>query len=303
MKILITGGTGLVGSSLMSALHNQPSISELIVLTRNIKKARSKSPRQIKYIDDLDELNTFDEIDAVINLAGEPIMAKRWSLQQKERICTSRWSITQRLTQKITQAKNPPRVLISASAVGFYGAHGTQELDESAMPNVNTFTYQVCSAWEKSAQQAQSSCTRVCLARFGIVLSRRGGALAKMLPAYQLGLGGRIGSGAQYFPWIHIDDAVSALLLLLQRDDLQGAFNICAPAPVTNLVFSQALAKQLKRPHLFPLPAFLIKLALGEASQLLLDSLRVYPNALLKNGFSFRYPDIELALQDLLSKK
>ncbi|MGL5250665.1 MAG: TIGR01777 family oxidoreductase, partial [Enterovibrio sp.] len=293
MKILITGGTGLVGSALISALHNQPSISELIVLTRNIKKARSKSPRQIKYIDDLDELNTFDEIDAVINLAGEPIMAKRWSLQQKERICTSRWSITQRLTQKITQAKKPPRVFISASAVGFYGDHGTQEIDESTTPNVNTFTYQVCSAWEKSAQQAQSSRTRVCLARFGIVLSRRGGALAKMLPAYQLGLGGKIGSGAQYFPWIHIDDAVSALLLLLQRDDLQGAFNICAPTPVTNLVFSQTLAKQLKRPHLFPLPAFLVKLALGEASQLLLDSLRVYPNALLKNGFSFRYPDIE----------
>ncbi|MGL5335636.1 MAG: TIGR01777 family oxidoreductase, partial [Enterovibrio sp.] len=206
------------------------------------------------------------------------------------------------LTQKIMQAQKPPRIFISASAVGFYGDHGVQKIDESTPSNVNTFTHLVCSHWEESALQAQS-CTRVCLARFGIILSPNGGALAKMLPAYKLGLGGKIGSGAQYFPWIHIDDAVAALLFLLQRDDLQGAFNICSPMPVTNEVFSQTLARQLKRPHIFPIPAFFLKLALGEASQLLLDSLRVYPNALLKNGFSFCYPDIELALHDLLQKK
>ncbi|MGL5337041.1 MAG: TIGR01777 family oxidoreductase, partial [Enterovibrio sp.] len=255
MKILITGGTGLVGSALISALAKLPAISQLIVLTLNRKQTRDQQPPQITYIHDLDDLNNFDEIDAVINLAGEPIMAKRWSLQQKERICTSRWSITKRLTQKIMQAQKPPRIFISASAVGFYGDHGVQKIDESTPSNKNTFTHLVCSHWEESALQSQSS-TRVCLARFGIVLSPNGGALAKMLPAYKLGLGGKIGSGAQYFPWIHIDDAVAALLFLLQHDDLQGAFNICSSMPVTNEVFSQTLARQLKRPHIFPIPAF-----------------------------------------------
>lgn len=292
MNILITGGTGLIGSALArrwQAEHN------VWILSRT---ARQSASSNLTYITSLQQIDC-NQLDAVVNLAGEPIANKRWSQHQKNRICQSRWHLTEELSQLIRLAQQPPKLLISGSAIGFYGRQDNQEITEDYQAFFPEFSHDICARWENLAMQASSPNTRVCLLRTGIVLADTGGALKKMLPPFKLGLGGVIGSGEQYMSWIHLDDMVALIDFVLQHDELHGPINAVAPKAVTNKAFTQELAKRVKRPALLPMPAFLAKLLFGEMSEILLYGQRVVPQKLQDAGFHFRYPQLAAALASL----
>ncbi|MCW8331635.1 TIGR01777 family oxidoreductase [Photobacterium sp. SDRW27] len=298
MNIFVTGGTGFIGKALLP--HFNHAHDHVTVLSRDPNRAYQRLGHHIKVISSLDELTDFNDIDVIINLAGEPIVNKRWSDKQKEIICQSRWKITNQLVEKIKASSNPPHTFISGSAVGIYGDQKAVSFDENLEVNNTDFAHQVCRKWEEAALAAQSEKTRVCLLRTGIVLAKQGGALARMLPAYQLGLGGPLGNGEQYFPWIHLNDMVKGILFLLKHPEASGAYNFTSPNPVTNKEFSQTLAHVLHRPHIFKTPAWLLKLGLGESASLLLDSQRALPARLQQQGFHFCYPKLEHALKETL---
>ncbi len=295
MNILITGGTGLIGRALVRGLEGH----QLSVLTRDSARAANLLGDGPAFLTSLDSISNLDDFDAVINLAGEPIVDKRWTDSQKSVICKSRWDITEKLAELIQASSNPPGIFISGSAVGIYGDQQNDEVTESLRIESNEFAHEVCQKWEEIALTAQSEKTRVCLLRTGIVLSARGGAIKKMLVPYRLGLGGPIGRGQQYMPWIHIDDMVGAIMFLLNDKQAFGPYNLTAPNPVTNRDFSAALAKALNRPHILFTPEIAIKLMLGEASKLLLDSTRAVPKALQDSGFTFKFTQIDDAMRDL----
>ncbi|KLV09301.1 epimerase [Photobacterium aquae] len=301
MKILITGATGFIGAHLVKQIGEH----DITILSRDPASASQLLGTAVTAIGSLSHFDNLDDFDAVINLAGEPIINKRWSKAQKGRICRSRWDITATLVEKMEAGSQPPATFISGSAVGIYGNQHdleiTEDFDVSGSVDPDDFAYQVCRRWEQLAVSASSPATRVCLLRTGIVLGRNGGALKKMLPPYQLGAGGPIGNGRQYFPWIHIDDMVAAILFLLNTPEAKGPFNLTAPEPVTNRTFSRSLAAALHRPHILFTPAFVLKLALGEASSLLLEGQRALPEKLESLGFTFRFRQIDAALADLLA--
>lgn len=290
MNIFITGATGLIGSSLVSRLvelkHN------VTALSRHPEQARAKLPEQVNLVASLDHYTSFDEFDAVINLAGEPIFDLRWNAQQKQRLIQSRIDLTQKLTALINQSQQPPHTFISGSATGFYGDHGDSEITEQTSAG-SGFTAQLCQQWEQAALSAK---TRVCLLRTGIVLAGQGGALAKMLPLYRFGLGGKLGNGTQYWGWIALPDMVEAILFLLQQPQCQGPFNLVSPYPVQNAEFNHTLGSLLKRPHFAAVPAIMLRWVLGERADLLLDSQAVLPQKLLNAGFTFHYPQLSQAL-------
>ncbi|QXO16645.1 MULTISPECIES: TIGR01777 family oxidoreductase [Vibrio] len=300
MKILITGGTGFIGRELIKLLMTH----DLVCLTRNSHHARQRLAHvhndKLTFIESLDDLHDLNRFDAVINLAGEPIADKRWTEQQKQRICDSRWNLTERLVELFHASTKPPHVLISGSAVGYYGDQQEHPFDESLQVSSQRFSHQVCATWEQIALRAQSDQTRVCIMRTGVVLAPEGGALKKMLPPYRLGLGGPIGSGQQYMPWIHMSDMVKAIVYVLETEHAQGIFNFSAPHPVTNRRFSRCLAQTLKRPHILTTPKWAIRLLMGEASELLFDSIRAKPKKLTELGFQFTYSRVEPALKHLL---
>lgn len=296
MRILLTGGTGLIGSALVKRWQNQ---HQLMVLSRSPAKVNSLFGSSVTAISRLSDVD-FNTLDAVINLAGEPIVGKRWTEQQKQRLCQSRWQLTEQVVNAIKAAKTPPGVLISGSAVGIYGRQHTQRITEDFNHFHNEFSHQLCQRWETIALEATSPSTRVCILRTGIVLSANGGALQKMLLPFKLGLGGRIGNGEQYMSWIHIEDMVRLIDFLLLHPTLTGLFNATAPTPVTNAEFSRLLGKTLQRPTLLPMPAVVLKLMLGEMADLLLTGQRVIPANLSKAGFEFNYSELEKALQALL---
>jgi len=300
MRILITGATGLIGSSLTQRLL---SLSHSItVLTRDVQRARERFGEQVSYWSTLQDQTSLDGFDAVINLAGEPIADKRWSKAQKERLCHSRWDLTERLAALINAGSSPPGVLISGSAAGYYGDQGQAVVTEDEAPH-DEFTHQLCQRWESLALQAQSEATRVCLLRTGVVLASKGGALAKMLPPFRLGLGGPIGNGRQYLPWIHLDDMVNGILYLLEHATLQGPFNMVAPYPVHNEQFAAQLANVLDRPAFLRMPAFAMRLLMGEAAVLVLGGQRAVPRRLEEAGFSFRFLELEQALDDVINQR
>ncbi|USD38586.1 TIGR01777 family oxidoreductase [Ferrimonas sp. SCSIO 43195] len=298
MKIVISGGSGFVGLQLLKQL--QPN-HQLVVISRNPKAAKHTLSQQGVEAEciDIDGLVWQKDVDAVINLAGEPIADKRWSSAQKHRICDSRWRLTQTLSDWILAQPTPPSVFISASAIGIYG-NDNQAVDENTPLTVNDadFAQKVCHTWETLALQAQGH-TRVCLLRIGLVLGE-GGALKKMLPAFRAGLGGPIGSGEQMMSWIHIDDLVAAIGFLLINPESRGVYNGTGPLPVSNRLFTRTLGKVLHRPAVVPVPALALKLGLGEMSQLLLEGQRVLPTRLQQDGFEFHYPGLEGALTQLL---
>ncbi len=297
MKIFITGGTGLVGSHLIPRLLQENHT--VTVLSRNIEKAQAILGNNLEFCDSLERLTSLDEYDAVINLAGEPIAGKRWTELQKQRLCQSRWQITKKLTQLIKAGENPPQIFISGSAIGYYGNKEDIIITEDTEPH-EEFTNKLCKAWEAFAMEAESSKTRVCLLRTGIVLSSKGGMLAKILPIFKLGLGGTMGSGKQYISWIHIEDMVGIINFLLTAPQIKGAVNMTSPTPVTNKEFSKTFAKVLKRPCIFNVPSVIISLFMGEASTLLLDGQRAIPKKLELNKYQFRYKDIQSALVNIL---
>jgi len=297
MNIVVSGASGLVGSALTAELTAAGhGVTRLIRSAAVAGKAGigwdpSRGPH---------EPQRLEGIDAVVHLAGAGIAAGRWTAARKEVIRASRVDGTRTLVAALASLRRPPRALLCASAVGFYGDRGDQVLGEESLPGTG-FLASVCRAWEEAASPAEAAGIRVVNLRFGVVLSRDGGALPKMLLPFRLGVGGKIGSGAQYMSWIAISDAVAAIRHLLDRSEVRGAVNLVAPRPVTNLEFTRALGRALVRPTVVPLPAPVARLAFGEmADEMLLASTRAEPVRLQASGFPFRYPDIDAALGELL---
>ena len=296
MQILITGGTGLIGRHLIPRLLELGH--QITVVTRTPDKARQILDSRVTIWKGLEDQHNLNGIEAVINLAGEPIADKRWTAEQKERLCQSRWVITQKLVDLIRASDTPPAVLISGSAAGYYGDLGEVVVTEEEPPH-NEFTHKLCAQWENIASSAQSDRTRVCLLRTGVVLAPAGGILAKMVPPFRLGLGGPIGNGRQYLAWIHLDDMVNGIIWLLDND-LHGPFNMVSPYPVRNEQFAHALGHALNRPAIVRVPATAMRLLMGESSVLVLGGQRALPKRLEAAGFAFRWYDLEEALADVL---
>lgn len=293
MNILITGGTGFIGSALCKRLLKDKH--ELFVLTRQPEKI--KAP--VCGISELKQLKV--KIDVVINLAGEPIANKRWSELQKQRIINSRIETTQNLVTYFKNTEHKPGVLINGSAIGYYGiGSGDESIDESVSGD-NSFSSQLCQQWEKTALQAKDLGIRTCLLRTGIVLGKGGGALSKMLTPFKLGLGGKIGNGKQWMSWIHLDDLVGIILYCIENNELTGAINGTAPNPVNNTEFSKTLAKVLHRPSILPMPAFVVKLLMGQmGDELLLSGKKIIPLKVLDAGYQFKYQKLEPALLSIV---
>ncbi|MFA6121327.1 MAG: TIGR01777 family oxidoreductase [Sideroxydans sp.] len=297
MRILITGGTGLIGRQLCAALLAQGH--ELTVLSRHPETVAPKCGNAVRAMASLDEWTPERTFDAVINLAGEPIVDEYWSDKRKQVLLDSRVGLTQRLVRRIASVQQKPSVLLSGSAVGYYGNGGDAALDEVVAAG-HDFPAELCAAWESAARGAEQSGVRVCLLRTGLVLSKQGGLLGRMLLPFKLAMGARLGDGKQWMSWVHIDDYVSMVLRLLNDASLNGAFNMTAPAPVTNAEFTRTLAQTLHRPALFVAPSFALKSAMGERACLLLEGQRVLPKRLESLGLQFAHPRLDGALQDLL---
>jgi uncharacterized protein (TIGR01777 family) len=303
MKIALAGGSGFLGTALTQALTRDGH--DVAVLTRQNPASVPPQPRVTHVAWKPDGTSgpwaaALNGADAVVNLAGESIAARRWSDRQKQEIRESRLRATTSLTAAIRQVARAPKVLVSGSAVGYYGDRGDETITESSAPGKD-FLAGVAEAWENAADQV-ADLTRVALVRTGIVLDRNGGALAKMLPPFQLFVGGPLGSGRQYMPWIHKEDWVRLVTWTMTHEGARGALNATSPAPVTNAEFSKALGRALHRPSLLPAPAFALRLALGEmADALLLGGQRALPARATDLGFSFRYSNIDGALSNILS--
>mgnify|MGYP006149154839 FL=1 len=291
MNLLITGGTGFVGSALCSRLLEEQH--KIVVLSRNPEKI--KAP--IKAVANLDQLSNDNIFDVVINLAGEPIANKRWNDQQKKRIFGSRIETTESLIEYFKKSKHKPKLLINGSAIGYYGTARTNDNIDEKSGCDDSFSSQLCQKWEAAALEAESLGIRTCLIRTGIVLGKNGGALSKMLPPFKMGLGGRIGYGKQWMSWIHLDDLVGIILCCINNDNLKGAVNGTSPNPVINEVFTKTLGTALKRPTIFPMPEIVIKLLMGQmGEELLLSGKRVLPRKALDAGYIFKYKTLEDAL-------
>jgi uncharacterized protein (TIGR01777 family) len=290
MRILITGGTGFLGQALCPLLR--AAGHDVVILSR---QSRPRLPDGASAaVSDLGGLDAAD-FGGVINLAGAPIGDARWTESRRRLLLDSRVGTTARLVEWMGSASRRPRVIVSASAVGYYGEQGDRTITEDTPPSPG-FTHDLCAAWESEAEKASALGVRVCRMRIGVVLDRGGGALAKMLPAFRFGAGGRLGSGRHYFPWIHRDDAAAACQWMLENPDARGAYNASAPTPVTNAEFTRALGRALGRPTVLPMPEAALKLLFGEMSDLLLVSDRMIPKRLLAEGFRFRYPELDRAL-------
>ena len=301
MKIFITGGSGFVGTNLAGYLLGKGH-SVIAVGTSSTHKVIQHD--RFHYISADTTINgdwqdEIESVDAVINLAGKNIF-KRWTDSYKDEIYTSRVLTTRNLVQAIADRKDI--IFCSTSAVGYYGDRADEVLKEDAPPG-NDFTAKVCMDWEKEAFQAQAKGVRVAAMRFGVVLGKNGGALAKMIPAFKSFAGGPLGSGLQWFPWIHMDDLIAAIIFIFENPNLKGPVNFCSPNPVRNREFAGALGRALRKPSVLRTPAFMIRLIMGEMGKSLMSSQRAIPDKLLKQGFTFQYPDINQALSNLIGSR
>jgi len=291
MNILITGGTGFIGSALCSRLLEENN--KIVILSRHPEKI--KPP--IKAITDLNDLKDSEIFDVVINLSGEPIANKRWSDKQKHQIFSSRIDITEKLISYFEKSENKPKLFISGSAIGYYGIDKSDNSIEEKETGDNSFSSKLCQKWEVTALKAEKLGIRTCLLRTGIVLGKNGGALSKMLLPFKMCLGGRIGNGKQWMSWVHIDDLVGIILYCISHDNLKGAINGTSPNPVTNQVFTKTLGMIIKRPTIFPMPTIVVKLLMGEmGEELLLAGKKIVPKKALDAGYNFKYKTLEEAL-------
>jgi uncharacterized protein (TIGR01777 family) len=302
VKILMTGGTGFVGSQLTSRLIRDGN--EVTILTRS-EKGSGKGPRDIHYLQgDPTQKGPWQEAikdhDAIINLAGASIFSK-WTEKHKKAIRESRIHTTQNIVEGIPSRPEKRVTLFSTSAVGYYGFHGDEELFEESPPG-NDFLAQIAVEWEGEALKAREKGARVVITRFGIVLGEKGGALSQMIPLFKKYIGGPIGSGKQWFSWIHIKDLSEAFVFLLKHTEISGPVNVCSPNPVRNKDLAKALGKALHKPSFMPAPGFMIKLVLGEFGSVILEGQKVIPKKLLENGFVFQYADIRKALQGIVGQ-
>ena len=295
MHILLTGGTGLIGRQLCRLWSEQGH--RLTVWSRRAEEVAKICGAQVRGIAKLDEID--EPVDAVVNLAGAPIADRPWTHKRKMLLWSSRVTLTEVLLAWMERCEQKPAVLISGSAVGWYGDGGERELTEESGPVSEDFASQLCIAWEETAQRAEAMGIRVVLVRTGLVLSAEGGFLSRLLLPFKLALGGRIGNGRQWMPWVHIDDQIALIDFLLHRDDASGPYNACAPNPVRNRDFAKALGHVLNRPAVMPMPELVLKVALGELSSLLLGGQRATPARLQAAGFTFRFTDLPAALDDL----
>jgi uncharacterized protein (TIGR01777 family) len=294
MRTLITGGSGFIGSALCRSLIG--SGEDVIVLTRDAQRAHRRLPEQVVLVERLGDAG---DVDAVVNLAGENLAAGRWTAARKQAIRDSRIGTTRDLVAWIAARQHKPSVLVSGSAIGWYGARGDEELGEEAQPG-DDFAARLCRDWEAEAERAQALGVRVCRIRTGVVLDADGGALAKMLPPFRLGLGGRLGDGRQWMSWIARSDIVGLIRWLTKTGSTQGVYNATAPGPVTNADFARVLGAALHRPALLPAPAFALRLMLGEMADLLLTGQRVLPQRAQAQGFRFRYSELSGALSAIV---
>lgn len=297
MNILVTGGTGFIGSELCPMLLREGHY--LNIVTRHPQKHKDEKAKNQKFISwNTPMTEVMEWADAVINLAGEPIFGRRWNEQVKKRIYHSRVDNTKKLVDAVKEADYPPRVMISGSAAGYYGAAGVHVLTEEE-PAGDDFLANVCVVWEKAAAPVQDAGVRLAVPRLGIVLEKGGGMLQQMLPLFKLFLGGPIGRGTQFVPWIHRSDLCRAFLYLLKNEQLEGAFNVNAPNPVIMKELADAIGDVMNRPAALRIPEFVLKNVLGEAAAPALASLRMKPEYLLENGFKFRFNYIRGALSDI----
>jgi uncharacterized protein (TIGR01777 family) len=280
MNIAVTGASGFIGRRAAELLQARGHT------TRQISLRSAPSPEQLA------------GCDAVVHLAGEPV-AQRWTASAKKRILDSRVEGTRALVAAFRE--HPPNVLVSASGIGYYGSCGDRILTEQSAP-ASDFLSQVAAAWEHEAEEAEKLGVRVVRLRIGTVMGAGGGALGKMLLPFRAGLGGRLGAGAQWMSWVHLDDLCAMILFAMRESTLRGVLNATSPHPVTNAEFTRALAHAAHRPALIPVPAFALRLLLGEMSEMLLGSQRAVPEAALRAGFEFRYPEIGAALIQILDE-
>ncbi|HAS22178.1 TIGR01777 family oxidoreductase [Idiomarina loihiensis] len=293
MNILMTGGTGLIGSAF---IHKYQDTHQFTVTTRSRERARKKLGDNVTLLSSVDEIVDIGQFDAIINLQGEGIADKRWSDSRKQALKDSRWQVTEKLAAMINKAEKPPKAFLSGSAIGYYGPRDAEPVNEDHVAEHKDFAVTLCQEWERRALAAKDA-TRVVLLRTGVVLAKGEGALAKMLPPYKFGLGGPLGEGNQMMSWIQLDDMIRAIEYLLEHDNLSGPVNMTAPGPVTNEAFSRTLASVMNKPHFMRVPAFVLKLGLGEMSSMLLEGQAVVPDKLRNHGFEFEYPTVREAFK------
>jgi uncharacterized protein len=306
MKVAIAGATGFVGSRLVERLHSEGH--SVMVLARDSERARRVFPASaypnvevVAYTpaESGDWQNSIAGCDGVVNLAGVPIAEERWTAARQQAILDSRKLTTAKLVEAIANANPKPSVLVSASAIGYYGTSETAEFDENS-PAGDDFLAAVCKDWESAAQPVKDMGTRLGILRFGIVLGM-GGALAKMLPPFKLFAGGPIGTGKQWFSWIHRDDVVNLILFALQNPQIEGVLNATAPNPVRMNELCETLGAVLQRPSWLPVPGFALELLLGDGAKVVLEGQKVLPKQTLASGFQYQYPTLKLALEEILS--
>ena len=298
MRTLITGATGLLGKKLLAKLDNA------VVLTRDAGRVHAERGQVEVHRWEPEAgpapLESVRDVDVVFNLAGEPVAGSRWTKEKKRRIADSRIKGTRNLIATLGALERRPRVLVSASAVGYYGEGGDAELSEDA-PRGRGFLAEVCSGWEREAMAASRLGIRVVCMRIGIVLAPGGGAMGRMLGPFRMGAGGTLGSGKQWMPWIHIDDAIGLLLHASRDETLTGAVNAVSPNPVTNADFTRALGKAVHRPAFLPVPKVALQIAFGEMSEVILASQRVVPRAAERSGYKFEYTHLHDALATVVA--
>jgi len=297
MNILITGGTGFIGRRLIDQQLSEGH--QVFVLTRSIPAAQASLPSPVTCIDTLSAIADDTPIDQIINLAGEPLIGKRWNHASKALFIESRVSTTQALIDFIARRPHKPAVLVSASAIGYYGDRGADTLTESSSPG-QEYTADLCLQWEQAAEQATQHGVRVCLLRIGVTLGADDGPFVAMARPFKWGVGGRLGHGHQWLSWIHVDDLVGLIGHLLQQDSLHGVFNGTAPQPVSNRTLTATLGKQLHRPAFWIVPGFVLRLVLGGFAHILLTGQKVLPKKALDSGFVYRYATLDEAIKALL---
>lgn len=300
MHILLTGGTGLIGQHLCQRWLGEGH--RLTVWSRRPEQVAKICGTGVRGVARLDDIAEDDPVDAVINLAGAPIADRPWTAARRTLLWASRVALTEQLLAWLERREQRPRVLVSGSAVGWYGDGGERELTESSAPVKEDFASQLCIAWEETALRAQALGIRVVLVRTGLVLAADGGFLSRLRLPYKMGLGGPLGDGRQWMPWVHIDDQIALIDFLMQHKEASGPYNACAPEPVRNREFAKRLGRTLHRPAFMPMPALLLKAGLGELSTLLLGGQRARPVRLLAAGFTFRFNDLQSALDNLSSR-
>jgi hypothetical protein len=297
MNYLITGGTGLIGTRLCQKL--QAAGHTVIVLSRSRDKVHRRCGLSAVAITSLNEIGHNEQVDVIINLAGAPIADARWSKHRKQILEQSRIGITEQLVDWIAKRDKKPLALISGSAVGWYGDQQDSLINEQSSFN-DEYAHRLCERWEQAALKARDFGVRVCIVRTGLVLAADGGFLQRLLLPFKLGLGGPVSDGQQYMPWIHLEDIANLFIFLSKQPQAEGAFNGTAPMPATNAEFSRSLAQKLHRPAFMMVPACVLKLALGEMSQLLLGGQRAQPEKARAAGFQFEYTDLKSALDNVL---